>query len=171
MRIRQRVGRNIITSIRYMNIVLIYHISDVIKRMRKYAWSDVSRSSIRFTYSSVARVTSDHAYVITLRHIHRTTLFLMREEWYAFFILCYFVWMTVWYAGWNSTLHTSKTKWCTKLVLFTRLYRDAPSTKHKKIHFEYVAKQALTLRVLMSYIYGAPILDVSRSHTTTQHSR
>ena len=29
----------------------------------------------------------------------------------------------------------------------------------------------LTLRVLMSYIYGAPILDVSRSHTMTQHSR
>ena len=31
--------------------------------------------------------------------------------------------------------------------------------------------RALTLRRLMSYIYGAPILDVSRSHTTTQHSR
>jgi len=30
---------------------------------------------------------------------------------------------------------------------------------------------SLTLRRLMSYIYGAPILDVSRSHTTTQHSR
>ena len=30
---------------------------------------------------------------------------------------------------------------------------------------------ALTLRWLTSYIYGAPILDVSRSHTTTQHSR
>ena len=33
----------------------------------------------------------------------------------------------------------------------------------------------LTLRLLMSYIYiyiyEAPILDVSRSHTTTQHSR
>ena len=29
----------------------------------------------------------------------------------------------------------------------------------------------LTLRRLTSYIYGAPILDVSRSHTTTQHSR
>ena len=28
----------------------------------------------------------------------------------------------------------------------------------------------LTLRVLMSYIYGSPILDVSRSHTTTHHS-
>jgi len=55
MRIRQRVGRNTIISIRYMNIVLIYRICDVIKRMRKYAWSDVSHSSIRFTYSSVAR--------------------------------------------------------------------------------------------------------------------
>jgi hypothetical protein len=29
----------------------------------------------------------------------------------------------------------------------------------------------LTLRLIMSYIYGAPILDVSRSHTTTHHSR
>jgi hypothetical protein len=29
----------------------------------------------------------------------------------------------------------------------------------------------LTFRLLMSYIYGAPILDVSRSHTTTHHSR
>ena len=33
------------------------------------------------------------------------------------------------------------------------------------------AVSLLTLRLLMSYIYGAPILDVSRSHTTTQHSR
>ena len=33
------------------------------------------------------------------------------------------------------------------------------------------ASRTLTLRRLMSYIYGAPILDVSRSHTTTQHSR
>jgi len=30
---------------------------------------------------------------------------------------------------------------------------------------------SLTLRSLTLYIYGAPILDVSRSHTTTQHSR
>jgi len=29
----------------------------------------------------------------------------------------------------------------------------------------------LTLRRLMSYIYGAPILAVSRPQTTTQHSR
>jgi len=41
-------------------------------------------------------------------------------------------------------------------------------------HFLYVSRikvKSLTLRRLMSYIYGAPILDVSRSHTTTQHSR
>jgi len=35
----------------------------------------------------------------------------------------------------------------------------------------HVYSARLTLRRLMSYIYGAPILDVSRSHTTTQHSR
>ena len=34
-----------------------------------------------------------------------------------------------------------------------------------------VQPYSLTLRRVMSYIYGAPILDVSRSHTTTQHSR
>ena len=30
---------------------------------------------------------------------------------------------------------------------------------------------SLTLRLLMSYIYGTPILDVSRWHTMTHHSR
>jgi len=33
-----------------------------------------------------------------------------------------------------------------------------------------LAQEYITLRWL-SFIYGAPILDVSRSHTTTQHSR
>ena len=41
------------------------------------AWADVSRSSIRIP---ALRVTSDHAYGITLRHIRGTTLFLIREE-------------------------------------------------------------------------------------------
>jgi hypothetical protein len=36
----------------------------------------------------------------------------------------------------------------------------------KHLIYEY-----LTLRVLMSYIYGVHILDVSRSHTTAQQSR
>jgi len=41
-------------------------------------------------------------------------------------------------------------------------------------HFLLVSRvrvKSLTLRLLMVYIYGAPILDVSRSHTTTHHSR
>jgi len=40
-----------------------------------------------------------------------------------------------------------------------------------KAFCEHLVTSHLTLRRLMSYIYGAPILDVSRSHTTTQHSR
>ena len=40
----------------------------------------------------------------------------------------------------------------------------------KVIYFRAVTYLSLTLRRLMSYIYGAPILDVSRSHTTTQQS-
>jgi len=39
------------------------------------------------------------------------------------------------------------------------------------LHVSRIRVKSLTLRLLMSCIYGAPILDVSRSHTTTQHSR
>ena len=42
---------------------------------------------------------------------------------------------------------------------------------HHFLHVNRIRVKSLTLRLLMSYIYGAPILDVSRSHTTTQHSR
>ena len=43
---------------------------------------------------------------------------------------------------------------------------------HHFLHFSRIRVKLLTFRLLMSYIYiGAPILDVSRSHTTTQHSR
>jgi len=41
-------------------------------------------------------------------------------------------------------------------------------------HFLSVSRirvKSLTLRLLTLYIYGAHILDVSRSHTTTHHSR
>ena len=40
------------------------------------------------------------------------------------------------------------------------------------LHVSRIRVKSLTFRRLMSYIYiyGAPILDVSRSHTTTQHS-
>ena len=43
------------------------------------------------------------------------------------------------------------------------------------LHVSRIRVKLLTLRWLMSYIYiyiyGAPILDVSRSHTMTQHTR
>jgi len=39
------------------------------------------------------------------------------------------------------------------------------------LHVNRIRVKSLTLRLLLSYVYGAPILDVSRSHTTTQHSR
>ena len=42
---------------------------------------------------------------------------------------------------------------------------------HHFLHLSRMRVKLLTFRRLMSYIYGAPILDVSRSHTTTQHSR
>ena len=42
---------------------------------------------------------------------------------------------------------------------------------HHLLHVSRIRVKTLTLRLLMSYIYGAPILDVSRSHTTTHHIR
>ena len=39
------------------------------------------------------------------------------------------------------------------------------------LHVSRIRVKSLTLRQLMSYTYGAPILDVSRSHTTTHHSQ
>jgi len=42
---------------------------------------------------------------------------------------------------------------------------------HHFLHVSRIRVKLLTLRRRMSYTYGAPILDVSRSHTTTQHSR
>ena len=42
---------------------------------------------------------------------------------------------------------------------------------HHFLHVSRIRVKLLTFRLLMSYIYEAPILDVSRSHTMTQHSR
>jgi len=45
---------------------------------------------------------------------------------------------------------------------------------HHFLHVSRIRVKLLTFRLLMSmyiYIYGAPILDVSRSHATTQHIR
>jgi len=39
------------------------------------------------------------------------------------------------------------------------------------LHVSRIRVKSLTLRLLMAYIYGAHILDVSRSHTMTHHSQ
>jgi len=41
---------------------------------------------------------------------------------------------------------------------------------HHFLHVSRIRVKSLTFGLLMSYTYEAPILDVSRSHTTTQHS-
>ena len=65
---------------------------------------------------------------------------------------------------------------CSVLFVIQNFERSAPAVSGISVHLRlctYFSPIALTLRLLMSYIYiyGAPILDVSRSHTTTQHSR
>jgi len=42
---------------------------------------------------------------------------------------------------------------------------------HHFLHVSRISVKSLIIRLLMLYIYGAPILDVSRSYTTTGHSR
>ena len=42
---------------------------------------------------------------------------------------------------------------------------------HHFLHVSTIVVKLLTLTRLMSYIYGAPIPDISRSHTMMQHSR
>ena len=55
---------------------------------------------------------------------------------------------------------------CTELQLYDYVTKQSPSLGHSVVW-----GSSLTLRSLTLHIYGAPILDVSRSHTTTQHSR
>jgi len=63
------------------------------------------------------------------------------------------------------------TNGCNSLsCVFISFFTLHVSGSHKPI-IRGISSCFLTLRLLMSYIYGAPILDVSRSHTTTQHSR
>ena len=61
------------------------------------------------------------------------------------------------------------------LVLFFKFLCLIPCQKANQngLYHKYFfcQKNKLTFRLLMSYIYGAPTLDASRSHTATHHSR
>jgi len=80
-------------------------------------------------------------------------------------------------------IHLQPPSDCSQLTQISYRYRSPPgntglgwwkgnmwSTLERTI-MKGISQSDLTLRLLMSNIYGAPILDVSRSHTTTQHSR
>jgi len=68
-------------------------------------------------------------------------------------------------------LSTDKAKYFTKFRPSVVLCVSVSFALYYETNFGRLLSSTLTLRRLMSYIYGAPILDVSRSHTTTQHSR
>jgi len=73
--------------------------------------------------------------------------------------------------------HTNTVLWSVQIInplkpeLNPICYLLALLGAHHFLHVSRIRVKSLTIRLLMSYIYGAPILDVSRSHTTTQHSR
>jgi len=71
----------------------------------------------------------------------------------------------------NGLLFPSE--WCFWIPLRSRLKVHPVLYKRCCLCKLLLSHKLLTLRRLMLYIYiyGAPILDVSRSHTTTQHSR
>ena len=76
----------------------------------------------------------------------------------------------------DSSFFTSTSRSCPVLLHFYSEQMTWSKNNYSKHAWNmFIANDAcwatLTLRRLMSYIYGAPILDVSRSHTTTQHSR
>ena len=73
----------------------------------------------------------------------------------------------------NETAHEVTKRWFNPLKpeLNPICYLLALLGAHHFLHASRIRVKLLTFRLLMSYIYGAPVLDVSRSHTTTQHSR
>ena len=70
---------------------------------------------------------------------------------------------------WSLTLREERRLRVFEIMVLRRIF--GPKRNEVTEGGENYIMRSLTLRLLMSYIYGAPILDVSRSHTTTQHSR
>ena len=77
------------------------------------------------------------------------------HEWQILFITYYAV-------CWINPLNTELNPICYLLALLGA---------HHFLHVSRIRVKSLILRLQISHIYGAPILDVSRSHTTTQQSR
>ena len=80
---------------------------------------------------------------------------------------------------WEVKLHDNKQSTSSYEARHVAFYLEGKCFEYKPLNLQESKKKivscghtkCLTLRRLMSYIYGVPILDVSRSHTTTQQSR
>jgi len=95
---------------------------------------------------------------------------LMKIQWHTFRFKVRYVWTEyIIHKLYNMKLKTSLNPLNAELNPIC--YLLALSGAHHFLHVSRIRVKSLTLRLLMSYIYGAPILDVSRSHTTTHHSR
>ena len=114
-----------------------------------------------------------NARVKTRKDGARPALFLIFVLFYVLFVLCrslycLFVYMCTALlppGGYPTAINPLKPE------LNPICYLLALLGAHHFLHVSRIRVKLLTFRRLMSYIYGAPILDVSRSHTTTQHSR
>jgi len=81
---------------------------------------------------------------------------------FFYIVFCFEFCCKLWASLWFNPLNPELNPICYLLALLGA---------HHFLHVSRIKVKILTFRRLMSYIYGAPILDVSRSHTTTQHSR
>jgi len=130
-------------------------LQDSVHNLKKHIWklcAPKQSTSFQFYYSHNCKGCSSFS---ALSHL----TFLMRGD----FIECSDFWVHVWLcAPGINPLKPELNPICYLLALLG---------VHHFLHVSRIRVKSLTFRLLMSYIYGAPILDVSRSHTTTQHSR
>jgi len=82
----------------------------------------------------------------------------------------HYTWMsTTLHMNVNNTTHECQQHYTWNSLL--RFHGNSIYANASRCYVMPTLPMLLTLRSLTLYIYGAPILDVSRSHTTTQHSR
>jgi len=128
-----------------------------------WLWSDISKcaglTAFRFQHTE-SKYTWVHVYVcVHVLHVHITCL----KD--SIWTVCTFVTHT------KQRLCASIYFFIRKIVTIRLKQNWRGQHRNKIMATQRYLESTLTLRSLTLSIYGAPILDVSRSHTTTQHSR
>ena len=124
--------------------------------LRKAESSFISFMKLSKKFVLASRKALFHSSALSLRHLFRNHDVTQRIRWFP--RLTADLWRPIEFNPLNPELN----RICYLLALLGA---------HHFLHVSRIRVKLLTLRRLMSYIYGGPILDVSRSHTTTQHSR